>query len=162
MNTRDFASVLAGLFSELIEGPPKSGAYILNTGDVGLLGSLDKLSARAASASSHGGATIAAHVEHVRYGISLMNRWAAGEKNPWRDADYSMAWRTTTVSDDDWRQLRDKLRDELLRWRSALQKPRDTDEVELSGMIGSVAHLGYHLGAIRQIDQTARGPRETG
>ncbi len=25
-------------------------------------------------------------------------------------------------------------------------------------MIGSIAHLAYHLGAIRQIDRTARGP----
>jgi len=27
-------------------------------------------------------------------------------------------------------------------------------------MIASVAHLAYHLGAIRQIDQQTRGPRE--
>ena len=78
MNTADFAGSLDTLFSELIEGPAKSGAYILNTGDVGLLGSLDKLSARDASGSSQGGATIAAHVAHLRYGISLMNRWSAG------------------------------------------------------------------------------------
>jgi hypothetical protein len=27
-------------------------------------------------------------------------------------------------------------------------------------MLASVAHLAYHLGAIRQIDAAARGPRE--
>jgi hypothetical protein len=27
-------------------------------------------------------------------------------------------------------------------------------------MIGSIAHLAYHLGAIRQIAKAARGPRE--
>jgi hypothetical protein len=27
-------------------------------------------------------------------------------------------------------------------------------------MIGSIAHLGYHLGAIRQIDKQTRGPKE--
>jgi hypothetical protein len=27
-------------------------------------------------------------------------------------------------------------------------------------MIGSVAHLAYHLGAIRQIDKSTRGPKE--
>lgn len=27
-------------------------------------------------------------------------------------------------------------------------------------MIGSVAHLAYHLGAIRQIAKGARGPKE--
>ena len=160
MNTREIAGMLSALFSELVEGPPPSAAYILNTGDVGLLRSIDKLSARDASASSQGGATIAAHVEHLRYGIALMNRWAAGEANPWRDADWKAAWRTTSVSDAQWTFLRAQLRDELTRWSAALREPRDVNETELGGMIGNIAHLGYHLGAIRQIDKQARGPRE--
>jgi hypothetical protein len=28
-------------------------------------------------------------------------------------------------------------------------------------MVGSIAHLAYHLGAIRQIDAASRGPSET-
>jgi hypothetical protein len=32
--------------------------------------------------------------------------------------------------------------------------------IELAGMIGSIAHLAYHLGAIRQISKTVRGPKE--
>jgi hypothetical protein len=32
--------------------------------------------------------------------------------------------------------------------------------VELTGMIGSIAHLAYHLGAIRQISKDTRGPKE--
>lgn len=31
---------------------------------------------------------------------------------------------------------------------------------ELSGVIGSIAHLAYHLGAIRQIDKSSRGPKD--
>ena len=31
-------------------------------------------------------------------------------------------------------------------------------EIELNGIIGSIAHIAYHLGAIRQIDRAARGP----
>jgi hypothetical protein len=27
-------------------------------------------------------------------------------------------------------------------------------------MVASVAHLAYHLGAIRQIDKSTRGPKE--
>jgi hypothetical protein len=42
----------------------------------------------------------------------------------------------------------------------ALGSPRDVSEVELAGMIASIAHLAYHLGAIRQIDRDLRGPRE--
>jgi hypothetical protein len=32
--------------------------------------------------------------------------------------------------------------------------------MELTGMIASIAHLAYHLGAIRQIVKDARGPKE--
>ena len=38
--------------------------------------------------------------------------------------------------------------------------PRQVTDIELSGMIGSVAHLAYHLGAMRQINRNARGPKE--
>jgi hypothetical protein len=34
-----------------------------------------------------GKTTIAAHVDHVHFGLSILNRWAAGEGNPWAGAD---------------------------------------------------------------------------
>lgn len=158
MNTSEIAGTMTTLLSELVDGAPEAGAYMLNPGDAGVLRSLDRLSAEAASASAHGGATIAAHVEHLRYGLSLMNRWAAGE-NPFDDADWNASWRTTSVSDAEWEELRAGLRDEAHRWLAALGTPREVDTVELNGMIGSIGHLAYHLGAIRQIDSATRGPR---
>jgi hypothetical protein len=86
MQTSNAAAALTRLFSELIDGTDVEsagpGAFVLNTGDVGLLRSLDKLSAADASRSMNGGATIAAHGQHLRYGLSLMNRWAAEGGNP--------------------------------------------------------------------------------
>ena len=161
MHTADLANTLGTLFGELVEGAPASGAYILNRGDDGLLRSLDKLSAGAASAPTATGSSIAAHVDHLRYGLSLMNRWSAG-KNPFEDADWSASWRKTTVSEAEWKTRRAELRLEATRWLSALRTPREVQPMELNGMIGSIAHLAYHLGAIRQIDQTSRGPVEGG
>jgi len=156
MNTRELRNSLTTLFAELVDGAPTHGSYMLNGADPGLLRSLDRLSA---SAASH---KIAAHVDHVRYGLSLMNRWASGEPNPFATADWTEAWRTTHVSDAEWAKLRAALRDEAQRWLDALGKPREVDDVALNGMIGSIAHLAYHLGAIRQIDQATRGPSEPG
>jgi hypothetical protein len=34
------------------------------------------------------------------------------------------------------------------------------NDLELTGMIGSIAHLAYHLGVIRQIAKRVRGPKE--
>lgn len=158
MNTKEIVETLETLSAELVHGAPEGGAFMLNPGDPGLLRSLDRLSAEAASAMHGGGASIAAHVEHLRYGLSLMNRWAAGEENPFADADWSAAWRRTTESAEEWQRLRAGLADEAGRWLEALRTPRDVVPIELNGMLGSVAHLAYHLGAIRQIDRTARGP----
>lgn len=160
MQSDDLTRSLPALFSELVYGPPEGGAFVLNRGDRGLLASLDRLSAVAASASHGGGATIAAHVAHVRYGLSLMNRWAAGE-DPFDDADWSVSWKTAAVTEEEWLALRTGLRREVDAWHAALQSPRRVDGVELDGVIGSIIHLAYHLGAIRQIDATLRGPRET-
>ena len=161
MNTRDLTGTLTTLFGELVNGAATTDAYILNRGDAGLLRSLDNLTAQDASASTAGGATIAAHVDHVRYGLSLMNRWSAGE-NPFQDADWTVSWRITNVSDDQWRTIRAQLAEETRRWQAALESPRDVNAMELAGVVGSIGHLAYHLGAIRQIHGAARGPREAG
>ena len=110
IRTDDFAKTLETLFAELVEGPPASGCYVLNAGDEGLLRSLDKLSADAASALTRTGSSIAAHVDHVRYGLSLMNRWSAGE-NPFPGADWAASWRKTTVSGEEWREILRLLRE---------------------------------------------------
>jgi hypothetical protein len=158
MNSKALADSFSTLFGELVDGPPGTTCFVLNRGDVGLLRSLDKLSAEAASESSEGGATIAAHIDHLRYGLSLMNRWSGGE-NPWDDADWTRSWQISKVSDAEWKKLRADLGSEIRRWLAALQTPREMDQIEVTGAIASVVHLAYHLGAIRQIDRTARGPR---
>lgn len=162
MRTDDFHRSLPALFTELVHGVPKGReAFVLNPGDAGLLASLDLLSADVASRAALGGATIAAHVDHLRYGLSLMNRWASGEQNPFADADWSKAWQTTTVSNSAWAELRRALRAEVERWLEALQSERAVRGIELDGVVGTVIHLGYHLGAIRQIAADPRGPRAT-
>jgi hypothetical protein len=157
MNTQEIAGTLATLFRELVLGAGKSGGYMLNGGDEGLLRSLDKLSANRASTITSTGSSIAAHTDHLRYGLSLMNRWGQGE-DPFGNADWGASWKRTTVTDRDWEQLRADLRSEATRWLEVIEHPRDVDQEGLTGMIGSIAHLAYHLGAMRQIDRTARGP----
>jgi hypothetical protein len=161
MNTTDVSPSLARLFAELVDGTnSRTGGFILNTGDIGLLRSLESLSADDASRSVNDGATIAAHAQHVRYGLSLMNRWAAEGGNPFADATWDAAWKTSTVDAAAWREIRDGLRQEAHSWLQMLTTPRDVPDIALTGMIGSIAHLAYHLGAVRQIDRQARGPKE--
>jgi hypothetical protein len=160
MDASTISESLTTLLTELVDGASSAGAYVLNSGDAGLLRSLDQLSASDASRSANGGATIAAHAEHVRYGLSLMNRWARDGGNPFADATWDAAWRTTVVNDAEWTRIRAGLRDEATGWLRNVASERSLTVVELNGVLGSIAHLAYHLGAIRQIAADARGPRE--
>lgn len=160
MNTSEYAETLSMLMRELVDGSPDPaiGTYMLNRGDEGLLASLERLSASAASAAMDGGGSIAAHADHLRYGLALLNRWARGEAEPWKGADWTQSWTKPVVSETEWRELRAGLRRETHDWVDALATPREMQGAALKWVTGSVAHLAYHLGAIRQIDRAARGP----
>jgi hypothetical protein len=151
---------LGVLFGELINGPPPHASFMLNAGDPGLLRSLDGLSASAASAPSPaGGASIAAHADHLCYGLELMLRWSDGEANPWAGADWAASWRRVAVTDEEWAALRERLRRLAHRWHHVLQTPRELTAIERHGVVSSIPHLAYHLGAIRQIDRSLQGPK---
>jgi hypothetical protein len=154
MNSTDstFQRALTKLLQEIFDGPPGNEAYLVNPGDPGLLRQLDTISAEAASARPMPGkTTIASHVDHVHYGFSLMNRWAAGESNPFGDADWNASWQRTSVTEEQWRALRDKLRQEAEAWRKVVATRTNWDDVAAAGALSSAAHTAYHLGAIRQI-----------
>jgi hypothetical protein len=158
MASKSPVTAVLTVLSELIDGPAPDAAWVLNPEDCGLIGSLDRLTAEQASAApSSGGASIAAHVDHLRYGLALLNRSIRGEK-PFVDADYAASWQRGTVSHTEWAARREALRAEAYAWREALEHSRDVTGDELTAVVASVAHLAYHLGAIRQIDRSIRGP----
>src|SRR5437879_5484565 len=110
MHTMETSQLLARLFSELVDGTSgQTGAFILNSGDVGFLRSLQRISAADASRSPTDGATIAAHAQHVRYGLSLMNRWALEGGDPFSDATWDKAWSIRDVDELTWNEIRDGL-----------------------------------------------------
>jgi len=160
MRTDELAKTLTRLFSELVSGTHPKGGFILNPNDVGLLRSLDTLSPADASRAVDNGATIAAHAQHLRYGLSLMNEWGKNGGNPFANANWGEAWKVTTVDDAQWQEIRAGLADETRRWLAVLETPREVIDLELMGIVGSIAHLAYHLGAIRQINKATRGPKE--
>src|SRR5882757_9088983 len=105
-----FQRAVSKLLTEIFDGPPTKEAYILNPGDPGLLGQLETISAATASQQAiPGKPSIAAHVDHVHFGMSLLTRWLSGEENPWAGADWNVSWTRSTVTEDQWRERRDNL-----------------------------------------------------
>lgn len=148
---------MTALLGELLDGPAPSGAFVLNRGDGGLLASLDALSADAASARPGGRSSVAAHVEHLRYGFELRNRWARGE-DPWPTARWAESWNRQQVTDEEWKDRRAALAAETRAWLATSGEPRDWNSLDLTEALSNTVHLAYHLGAIRQISSAASGP----
>jgi hypothetical protein len=157
MNTREATASLMAVMNELVNGTAPTGGYLLNRGDVGIVRAMAQLTAREASHVLNNGSSIAAHIAHVTYYTQIMNRWAAGE-NPWDTANWEASWLEPSVTSEEWELLKRDLSKELNAWNKVLGEPREVTEAELSSMIASIAHLAYHLGAIRQMDRRVRGP----
>jgi hypothetical protein len=154
MNTTDsvFQRALANMLTEIFDGPPGQEAYLLNQGDPGLLRQLDAINASTASKRPMPGkTTIASHVDHVHYGLTLLNRWAAGDTNAWAGADWNASWQRTTVTEGQWRTLCAGLRHEIDQWRKVVATRTNWDDVGASAALSTAAHTAYHFGAIRQI-----------
>jgi hypothetical protein len=147
-----FQRAITKLLTEVFFGPPASEAYILNPGDPGLVEQLETIDAAAASTRPMPGkTTIAAHVDHVCFGLSLLNRWSTGEANPWANADWEASWKRDKVDEKQWRASRDNLRRESEAWQKHAAAQREWNDIAAAGALSSVAHTAYHLGAIRQI-----------
>ena len=87
VRTNDTGATLGRLFSELVDGTVEAGAgHILNTGDVGLLRSLDRLPAAEASRSTNDGAQSRPRAAPALR-LSLMNRGRRG-RQPFVDAKW--------------------------------------------------------------------------
>lgn len=142
---------LRTIINELFDGAPPGMSWLLTPGDAGLLTQLRALDAGQASASGgNGRPSIAAHIHHLRYHLELLNRWAKGEPS-FETADWSSSWRVQRVDAGQWRALVDELERRASQWRDDLAVEREWDMVTMTGAIGSVAHIAYHMGAVRQL-----------
>src|SRR5579863_8247987 len=149
---------LGDLLNDLLSGTSSSGSWVLNHEDSGLLKSLDVLTSEQASkVPISGGSSIAAHVDHLRYGFQLLNRWSEGDQQALTGTDFTAAWRRDTVSEEEWAARRKDLAREALAWRESLEDLKNGGP-GIDARIASVVHLAYHLGAIRQINRSLRGP----
>lgn len=154
MTTTDsvFHRALSNMLTEIFDGPPGQEAYVLNPGDPGLLRQLETIDASTASTRPMSGKpSIASHVDHLQVGLSVLNRWAAGEANPWAGIDWNASWKRTSVTEEQWRLLRDALRREAEVWRKGVAARASWDGMAAAAALSTAAHTAYHVGAIRQI-----------
>jgi hypothetical protein len=143
---------LSTLLRETLLRADRQYAYLLNPGDPGFVETLKSVSAEEASKlPGPGRKPIASHANHVLYGIELANRALGGEQGVYEGADWSDAWKLETVSENQWRDLVDRLEQQAKLLIEQINQPREWNEITLTGSFSIAAHTAYHLGSIRQM-----------
>ena len=128
-------------------GLPGQGTQYLDHGS-GIRKTLGALTAEQASRSRNGHPSIAAHARHMAFHLRVVAEWVEGVR---KQRDWVGSFQPYAVTDAEWTALRhelDEARAEFMRAMGAL--PPETFVAEGAGL-GALAHLAYHLGAIRQL-----------
>jgi hypothetical protein len=126
-----------------------SGVY-LDKG-TSLFETLDSVSAEDASRTAvENGATVAAHVEHVRFYLDVLTEVI--QKEEVKKVDWREIWQNVReVTPDEWEDQKRRLRDSYERVLNTLKNyDKWEGEYGISGSLGILAHTAYHLGGIRQ------------
>ncbi len=154
-----FTRAIADLLTEIgIDPPNPKGTWIVsNKSGAGMLASIDLLDARAASRVPPGCANaIAGHVGHMIFALDLFTRAARGE-DVYSKAKWSESWNVKAVDAAQWDDLRARLRALIIDAISIVNgTPRLDSQDMVTGGVALVAHLAYHLGAIKQIENFVR------
>jgi hypothetical protein len=93
-------------------------------------------------------ASIAAHVEHMRFYMEATLKFLAGDRTR---PDWGEIWRTVQeVSPEEWAESQRRLRKTVQKVRELINSTETwANEMELGGAMGLLMHNAYHLGEIR-------------
>lgn len=146
-------------YQELLEGAPAGEPTWVTTGGPGggAYGTVEGLTANQASMAIDG-TTLAAHTEHLRWALQLVNDYFDG-KEP--TSDWSASWQVKEVDDAAWSQLQASLRATGERLLANIRaRQRWNDEMAMTAAFASYGHTAYHLGALRQLWKRVEGRQE--
>jgi len=142
-----FLKELLDLLDETFEN---THGFFLDRGN-SLFETIDNIPASAASQPvSSGGASIAAHVEHIWYYLKVLE--SDIRKSEFGKVDWQESWQVKGVTTEEWEALRKRLRQTYQSVVSAIRDVEHWDEEnDIGAPLAILAHTAYHLGAIRQM-----------
>ncbi|HKQ57820.1 MAG TPA: DinB family protein [Candidatus Eisenbacteria bacterium] len=138
---------LKEILRETFEGAlPGEGTEYLDHAS-GIRATLAPLSARQASQRFDGHPSIAAHARHMAFHLRVTAEWVQGvrEKRDWLGS-----FEPQTVDEREWKAIQTDLESARAEFLAAMESLGPKLAEEGAGL-GAIAHLAYHLGAIRQL-----------
>ncbi len=150
MKDSTFRDAFNVLFTEAFEGirPGASGTWFVEKQECLLLTAASLSAEQASHRPNSKTSSIAAHLDHTRYYMSLANAYARKESP---QADWEGSWRRQKVSDAEWKQICEDLKNEYEQLkRHAAEADLENEEV-VTAVMANLAHAAYHLGAVQQL-----------
>ncbi len=148
--TTDFSGSFFSLLAETFGVAETPHGFILDTGQSGLLGTVNGLSAEVASAARGAeDATIAGHCGHVLFLLRLFIAYEESQGQP-PQPDWPSSWSARAVDAAAWDTLRHDLRAAYDRVVADFQARQTWDQPVVGAALMLLAHCAYHVGEIRQ------------
>lgn len=146
---------LLATLSEGFEGPGEQKfTYFLDKApDAGLRNLLAGMTPEEAS-KTIGGNSVAAHAHHLLFSFEAFGGFIAGDR---RKRDWDESWKVSTVDGGSWAKLQSDLESAYASLVRTIRENAEKSEPAAGGSVGAVAHLAYHIGAIRQKVVLLRG-----
>jgi len=143
-----FLDQVVELLRETFEGGLSGQGTQYLDHDSGIRNTLSKITAEQASRRFDGRPSIAAHARHMHFLLRASCEWMEGDQ---RKRDWAASFEPQTVTAEQWVRLQEDLegaRADLIRVLRSLAPEKFVEE---GAGLGTIAHLAYHLGAIRQL-----------
>ena len=135
------------LFEETFE---KAHGFYLDR-DASIFETINTISSKEASKKRGDiNVTIAGHIAHITFYIIVLQEYITGKRT--EKTDWNESWKTKTVNDNEWEQLKTTLHQEYKKLYAFIQSIDEWKSDDyVGGILSILAHCSYHLGAIRQL-----------
>ena len=155
-----FVHAFLDVFEEALHGgKPNQGTHFLDhtnadgSSNQGFFAALDSLSAVQASAPTVLNSSIAAHTAHSAFHIEATIRFSQGDRGP---NDWQGSFEPRVVDELEWAVQRQRLKNAYSSILGLAQSTSVWDKNSATGMMATLAHLTYHLGAVKQLIKLVR------
>ncbi len=147
INKDDFLKDILLILRETFEGSPEGEPSAYLDHGIGVLTTLEKLSAEQVS-HFYGEMTIAAHTEHLKFYLDRLCEFMTGRTEK---VNWEQSWLIETVNDEEWKNLRDAVQKSYENALRTIAGIETWNGENVGDPVAIIAHSAYHLGAIRQM-----------
>lgn len=140
---------LLAILDEAFDRPPTSWSHFTDgDGQSGYFGTLDSIDFQDAVRSISGN-SIAAQTQHVLFVIRVANDLLSGSAGAPDAERWRQSWFINDIDSKAWDRMRDEVRTGYGDLRRSIRDASIDDDETLANIVGVIAHVAYHLGAIR-------------